>query len=159
MTPSGIAGTFSEEGNPERSRFVSSAGPFSVMSFGVWQSWHPPSVTRYLPRVKAADLGVDAGSFATGGSAASELATKQHANTGTPIIFRSDVHSRTSSRCRSAYKIMLSVEGECLSIKTQGESIDQRRAGQGSRPASLRRLPDSGKLRQRSGIPATSGRV
>src|SRR5512135_2361753 len=35
MTPSGIAGTFSEEGNPERCRVVSSAGPFPVINFGV----------------------------------------------------------------------------------------------------------------------------
>jgi hypothetical protein len=36
-----------------------------------------------------ADLGDGTGSFATGGSAASELATIQHANTGTPMNFRS----------------------------------------------------------------------
>src|SRR5512139_2923434 len=80
MTPSGIAGAFSEDGNPARIRFVSGAGPFPVMIFGVWQSWHPPRVTRYFPRARATDLGVDAGSFDTGGSAARELATRAHAS-------------------------------------------------------------------------------
>jgi hypothetical protein len=35
-----------------------------------------------------ADTGFDAGSFATGGSAAIEIATKPHANNGTQMKFR-----------------------------------------------------------------------
>jgi len=81
--------TFSDDGNPERSRFESNAGPCPVMSFGVWQSWHPPKVTRNFPRARAAGLGFDAESFITGGSAAREVATRQHASPETPMNFRS----------------------------------------------------------------------
>src|SRR5512135_3008269 len=88
MAPSGIAGAFSDDGNPERSRFESNAGPLPVMNFGVWQSWHPPKVTRNFPRARAAGLGFDAGSFTTGGSAARAVATRQHASPETPMNFR-----------------------------------------------------------------------
>jgi hypothetical protein len=72
-----------------------------------------------------ADLGIDAGSFTTGGSAASELATKQHANTGTPINFRSVFIPAPPRDVGRLYRIMLSVEGVFVKINAQGESIDQ----------------------------------
>src|SRR5512135_2835731 len=43
-------GSFKVSGWPERARTRSGWGPLSVIFSGVWQSWHPPNSTRYLPR-------------------------------------------------------------------------------------------------------------
>jgi hypothetical protein len=48
--PAGISGSGEPAVYPARSRVVSGTGPWGVMTFGVWQSLQPPTMTRYFPR-------------------------------------------------------------------------------------------------------------
>src|SRR5262249_13938219 len=50
MTPFGTGGSLSIEGFPDSSLLISGSGPFGPNFFGVWQSLHPPTSVRYLPR-------------------------------------------------------------------------------------------------------------
>src|SRR6188768_2035338 len=50
--PINVAGTFatlSPAGVPDNCRVISNSGAPLANVFGVSQSWHPPTVTRYLP--------------------------------------------------------------------------------------------------------------
>src|SRR5689334_15928764 len=50
ISPFGTGATFSVEGLPDNSRDISASGPLGPNFFGVWQSLHPPTSVRYLPR-------------------------------------------------------------------------------------------------------------
>src|SRR5687768_6442056 len=45
----GAGGSCRSAGCPGSARLMSGAGPFGVIAHGVWQSWQPEVVTRYLP--------------------------------------------------------------------------------------------------------------
>src|SRR5690349_4899788 len=46
----GAGGISKPSGWPDSARDMSGFGPCSVMCHGVWQSWQPAVLTRYLPR-------------------------------------------------------------------------------------------------------------
>src|SRR5215510_2107451 len=50
ITPAGTLGSLSADGCPDSRRDISGSGPVSLKTFGLWQSSHPPSVTKYFPR-------------------------------------------------------------------------------------------------------------
>src|SRR5688500_8361303 len=89
----GGGGITSDSVWPDSARVMSGAGPCSVITHGVWQSWHAEVLTMYLPRATLAASGVAAGASvavacgsaaATGSRAAS--ATRAVATTTTPVM-------------------------------------------------------------------------
>ena len=66
----GAGGITSASGWPDSMRLMSGSGPFGPSLNGVWQSWQPLVLTRYLPRA----TGVDASAALARGDAVSTVA-------------------------------------------------------------------------------------
>src|SRR5215469_4729527 len=59
ITSCGTAGNGASEGWPDSKREASGCGPFGVITFGVWQSWHPPNVASSSPRRTSLSAALD----------------------------------------------------------------------------------------------------
>ena len=87
----GAAGIARPSGWPESIRERSCSGPFGPIFHGVWQSLHPPIVTRYSPRFTTA---LPADGFGAASAAPPTTATAAAAHAAQMNVFMCVVSSR-----------------------------------------------------------------